>query len=632
MINKIALFLSSGMYSQVVKMCLIESRSGQVDGLLIAAIKLIEPYKLFDVIAAYKTFLEEDDNVFNSYDDEYYEYGCYSLKERNMKAENAKVLINAMLEKVKKSNMDNVFAEKGLTMDEEQEIKYCSKCGHELDDDGWCDFCGRFMEIESVFCSYCGSKTTINNFCSSCLQSVKKESKDVEEDVKYCPNCGNELIEDGWCDECLDFTLINPDEGHNSLDIDGEILVGCNAEYEEHYEDWETGNSWSSYGINKYYEANGEKVPLINIPENVVEIKEKVFKDCFSINGIRVPDSVKVIGEEAFRRSGIKHIRLSNNIKDIKYATFYECKSLKFVSLPKKIENLGSYAFAYSNIRKIRLPENLITIGDTAFFGCDYLEKIIIPENVLELPDSVFGCCDNLRMVKLPEGLKRIGKEAFSNCRELVNIEIPDGIEVIKGDAFQWCFKIKYNIYKNGKYLGNKNNPYLVLVTVDCETKNKDFEVHKDTKFILEAFTNVLACTSEDEKISILIPDSVEFIDPIQFHLEEKVKYNIYKNGKYLGNKNNPYLVFVDVVDKKVESLTLHDKTKINLYNFKRNVGESWRGLPRTFKFNEYNNGLYIGSENNPYFALIDVKDRSQKYEMHKDTKINYFEYAEKIR
>lgn len=632
MINRIALYLSSGMYSQVVKMCVKASNRGQIDDLLTASIRKIAPITLFDIIEKYQDFLEEDYNVFDYYDDEYKEYGCYSLQERNNKAENAKILIGVMLEKVKNSNNDNSLKRMGITITEEPEIKYCSKCGAELDDDGWCDCCNRFMEEESVFCGCCGSRITIKNFCSSCLQTAKldqNESEDENDDFSgICPICNGKINKYGWCEECLDFTLIDPQQGQNSLKIKDGILISCNAEYEEHGTDWETGRSWSRRGFDVYGYSNGEEVPLINIPDNVVEIKKDVFRDCCSINGIRVPDSVKEIGESAFQRSSVKHVRLSNNITEIKHGTFYECRYLKFISIPKKVEKIDEYAFAHSNIKKIRLPENLTFIGQSAFSFCERLEKIIIPEGVLELSDSTFGFCSNLRMVKLPNSLKKIGKEVFKCCSELVNIEIPDGIEAIKGDAFEGCYRIKYNTYKNGKYLGNKNNPYLVLADIDSETKEKDFEVHKDTKIILKAFDTVLSCLSDYNKISITIPDSIELIDPYQF--DNKINYNIYKNGKYLGSQNNPYLVFVDVVDNNVDSLILHENTRINLYDFRLGLG-SWRSLPSNFKFNEYKNGLYVGTEKNPYFVFVRIKDSSQKYKIHKDMKINYYEYKKKI-
>ena len=41
------------------------------------------------------------------------------------------------------------------------------------------------------------------------------------------------------------------------------------------------------------------------------------------------------------------------------------------------------------------------------------------------------------------------------------------------------------------------------------------------------------------------------------------LKYNEYENGYYLGNDENPYVVLTEIIDKTVKTFTLHDNTKI---------------------------------------------------------------------
>ena len=62
--------------------------------------------------------------------------------------------------------------------------------------------------------------------------------------------------------------------------------------------------------------------------------------------------------------------------------------------------------------------------------------------------------------------------------------------------------------------------------------------------------------------MSITIPDSVTSIGSSAFVGCDSLKYNEYNNGKYLGNSKNPYIILVDVIDRSATSFTIHNTTK----------------------------------------------------------------------
>ena len=127
--------------------------------------------------------------------------------------------------------------------------------------------------------------------------------------------------------------------------------------------------------------------------------------------------------------------------------------------------------------------------------------------------------------------------------------------------------------------------------------------------------------------------------------------YNEYENGLYLGNESNPYYALCGVIDQSVTTFRVHPDTRsINadifddcteltnvilpdvLYSF---GGGSFVWSESNIVFNEYNNGLYLGSDTNPYVAFIGSigtrsgsDDRYPGYEeedsivLHKDTKV----------
>ena len=107
------------------------------------------------------------------------------------------------------------------------------------------------------------------------------------------------------------------------------------------------GNS-TSLVLPSSFEYNGQTITNY-------DLAARLFYDNDDILSIRIPDSVKVIGEEAF----------------------YSCDKLVNVSLGNSIETIGPKAFAYCNrIYKLVLGQNVTSIGDMAFYGTYRLAEI----------------------------------------------------------------------------------------------------------------------------------------------------------------------------------------------------------------------------------------------------------------
>ena len=157
------------------------------------------------------------------------------------------------------------------------------------------------------------------------------------------------------------------------------------------------------------------------------------------------------------------------------------------------------------------IPSSVEKIGAQAFYTYDGYEEI-----------------DRINILG---NVKEIGYGAFQRCRYLKYINIPDSIEVIEPDAFKEC-KIKYNSPENDvNYLGNKNNPYVILMGI----KNRDltsYVVHKDTRIInCDAFKD---CTSLTD---IVISDNVTRINSNAFKNCSGLKsVKIPESVQYIGN------------------------------------------------------------------------------------------------
>ena len=269
--------------------------------------------------------------------------------------------------------------------------------------------------------------------------------------------------------------------------------------------------------------------------DSTVEVTKS--DDYLEMTNIVIPNSVT--------NSGKKY-----EVTRIDNYTFCGCK-LKTVTIPNSIEIIGSYAFyGCRYLLSIDIPKTVNRINEWTFGYCESLTSVSIPNSVTNIDASSFGGCDNLygneydnayylgnaenpfiwlykakskditsciinakcQFILGCYSSNSIVSNAFAGCEKLTSITIPNSVTYIGSGAFLNCKEnnFDYNRYDNAYYLGNSDNPYVVLFA--AKSKNITSCVINDRcRIIYSAFNQ---CRN---LVEISIPDSVVYIGSSAF-------------------------------------------------------------------------------------------------------------------
>lgn len=223
-----------------------------------------------------------------------------------------------------------------------------------------------------------------------------------------------------------------------------------------------------------------------------------------------------------------------------------------------------------------------------------------------------------------------IERFAFDGCSELTRVTLPDSITDVGKMAFRYCDRLQYTVYENANYLGNENNPYLVLVGA-LDEEIASCTIHADTKVIggyaLFSCDNLTDVVIPEGVVTlgemsfydcgslrnVTLPDSLQNIGLQIFGDCDDLQYNTYDGVMYMGNENNPYLMLAAVMDGSYTSYTVNERTKFiswSAFIMQRElksvtIPASVRGIDST--------ALVVGgslqeikvAEDNPYFKSV---------------------------
>ena len=170
------------------------------------------------------------------------------------------------------------------------------------------------------------------------------------------------------------------------------------------------------------------------------------------LKNLYIEEGYTEIKSHAFLNSCYEYIKLPTTLKKIGNEAFYFSK-LKYIKIPENVTTIGSGSFRESGIVKADFSEcKLSLIRSDMFYGARYLMEVILPQKINKIGNNSFRETPRLEKIEIPRDVLTIEKNAFfsSGIKEIVlnnNFPINIGSSAF---AFSKLEKIKSENLKFG--------------------------------------------------------------------------------------------------------------------------------------------------------------------------------------
>ncbi len=150
-------------------------------------------------------------------------------------------------------------------------------------------------------------------------------------------------------------------------------------------------------------------------------------------------------------------------------------------------------------------------------------EELVIPSvfdgvKVIGIADKAFhlgyaGRVQEVRSIVISDGISIIGNGAFMGMIGVESVSIPESVTDVGIDAFGRCDNLRCADHDDVLYLGNPENPYMVLIAVTL--RKSTYRIHPSTRVIDgAAFAGIHRDPYQGEPglRRIVIPEGVTYI------------------------------------------------------------------------------------------------------------------------
>lgn len=272
------------------------------------------------------------------------------------------------------------------------------------------------------------------------------------------------------------------------------------------------------------------------VEDGTVSIAEEAFSACSRLSSIGFPDTLKTIGEDAFKGTKIGVLKipasvislgkkelsyLRNNIKHDTYSGHYYTSTEIQVEEGNPVYKIENNLFTKKETNKtillrsqddkienLVIPEGITHILRRTFYDHKKLTSMTLPSTLIEIGENAFEGCNGLDAIVLPENLKKVCKEAFAKCTKLRAITVKGMQTTFEKDVFLDC---KQKVLSFRCEAGSeaekfaKENGYTVLVN-GAEGEQQQQFTYKITKS--KKIVKLLGYVGQETEVTI--PTEIE--------------------------------------------------------------------------------------------------------------------------
>ncbi len=289
-----------------------------------------------------------------------------------------------------------------------------------------------------------------------------------------------------------------------------------------------SGNGSMGYGITNPW---GKNFTEVVIEEGVTDIGVRAFSECYMLEKVSLPSSLRLIYPLAFE----------------------DCTALKNITIPEGVTaiDLGAFSDCIS-LTEINIPKTVTIISDDFANGSKSLERITVAkenQNYVSV-DGVLYNKDMTRLMKypakkqgtsytVPDSVTEICTYAFTSAKNLQNVQLPHSITRIGFNAFGDTNMSKTQTVDGAFYMGE----YFISLTSDTKTEysiKEGTRVIADNAFMMadkvknltipEGVVTIGQYSLPLELENVTVPKSVTFIGIGAFGYDEHIK-NVYYRG-----------------------------------------------------------------------------------------------------
>jgi hypothetical protein len=303
-----------------------------------------------------------------------------------------------------------------------------------------------------------------------------------------------------------------------------------------------------------------------------------------SLSSVLLDDSLTTIGKKAFLSVPLKSIVLPPALTSLAQNAFLGCEDLSSFSLknnnafviendllldkekttaylfphdvekenaviPEGVTLIADGAFENAKIKNpLQIPSTITRIGVTSFFGYKGSLDFEKDTALQTIADGAFGYCE-IQSLSLPEGVQNIGASAFAHSK-LHSIALPSTLLSMQGHYFEPfldCQELESISVASSNPVFSSQDGVLFekeAKRLICYPANK-----MDTSYTLPEGTLGIgqrSCNGLRHLTSFTLADSLEEIQSYAFWEADELNYNVYKGARYLGSADNPTFALIN--------------------------------------------------------------------------------------